>query len=91
MEFSWWLFTLGLAGTIIGIGVLAIVGVRKSRAMSKTFVDEAARMNEAEIVTTKNRIRKQFLNPMSWAEVLGALIGAMVFLYVLRNISSFVQ
>ncbi|MCA3053160.1 MAG: hypothetical protein ING54_08945 [Rhodocyclaceae bacterium] len=59
--------------------------------MSKTFVDEAARMNEAEIVTTKNRIRKQFLNPMSWAEVLGALIGAMVFLYVLRNISSFVQ
>lgn len=88
MDLQWFLVLGAFVTVILAIGAFAIWGVRKARALSKSYVenDEA---KSAGRETPKDAIRREFLRPMSHTDVIAAIVGAIVLWFAVRAARDF--
>jgi D-arabinose 1-dehydrogenase-like Zn-dependent alcohol dehydrogenase len=73
-----------IAAVVIGIGALAILGVRRARAMSHAHQIELKRAGRSEQLARPRTLKDHFLRPMPVADVLLAIAGAAGITALLR-------
>jgi len=76
-----------IAAIPVGIGALAIWGIRRARSMSRAHVEHLREIGHTDRLNHPQTRRDLFLRPMSLADVVRAIVGALVVGAILKFLS----